>query len=282
MTLHILASEALLPQGEPSGEPPMRRRADFNVREELGRKGTVFLNRAGGLFLAACQRLRTRIGDDLWPDSRTAVVVGTSLGSLRSMSEYARDTLVEDRPYLVNPALFPTTVMNFVAGQTAIRFGFEGPNTTVAGGPLAFLQAVEVASRARDVDHVLVGCVEEATPHDGWMARLRGAGAWSEGAVVFLLSTRGGGRPIQRVQLGFEPDLEARHARLRSLVSDRPVLLSATAALGRSLGARDTSAGAWGSLGLARQLEAFDEDTPLALVGESPKGSFGFVALGHP
>src|SRR5207248_2320963 len=61
---------------------------------------------------------------------RVGVVLGTTVGSLRSMSDYTRETLIEERPYLVSPALFPNTVMNCAAGQSAIRHGLAGINAT--------------------------------------------------------------------------------------------------------------------------------------------------------
>jgi 3-oxoacyl-[acyl-carrier-protein] synthase II len=167
---------------------------DFDAVAHLGRKGTSSLDRSSSLAVVACgmaiadseleidDRSRRRIG----------VALGTTVGSLRSMSDYTRETLVEERPYLVNPLLFPTTVMNCPAGQAAIRYGLQGVNTTIAGGRLAFAHVVRHAGRILRDAHagaVLAGAVEEFTPHRVWATEL-GQGAHvsaGECAATFIL-----------------------------------------------------------------------------------------------
>jgi 3-oxoacyl-[acyl-carrier-protein] synthase II len=97
--------------------------------------------------------------------------MGTSTGSIRSTAEYSRETLVNPRPYLVNPSLFPNTVMNCAAGRSAIWHGLKGPNATVAGGQLSSLQALRYARnvlRTGAADALVVGGVEEMSPHSAW------------------------------------------------------------------------------------------------------------------
>jgi 3-oxoacyl-[acyl-carrier-protein] synthase II len=120
---------------------------------------------------------------------------------------------------MVNPALFPNTVMNCAAGQSAIWFGLNGVNATVAGGPLAFLSVLRYclnAFRGRQADHLLAGAVEEFTPHNAWMSHAAAPAAGvpaGEGGAVFLLAPQGSG-PGERgrdgevlsVALGFSPD----------------------------------------------------------------------------
>lgn len=171
--------------------------AGFDVRERLGRKGTSFYDRATALAVVACgEALReggVRVDDD--NRHRIGIVLGTTLGSFRSTSDYSRDTLVQDKPYHVNPVLFPNTVMNCAAGQAAIRLRLRGVNATIAGGPLGMHQALRYASNAIErgyADVMLVGAVEEYSPHRAWATRLgpagdRGAVA-GEGAVVVVLA----------------------------------------------------------------------------------------------
>jgi 3-oxoacyl-[acyl-carrier-protein] synthase II len=167
---------------------------DFDVVAHLGRKGTSCLDRSSALAVVACgmaladskpeidDRTRRRIG----------VVLGTTVGSLRSMSDYTRETLVEERPYLVNPLLFPTTVMNCPAGQAAIRYGLQGANTTIAGGRLAFAHVLRHAGRMLGGAHagvLLAGAVEEFTPHRAWATELGHDAHVSAGecAAIFVL-----------------------------------------------------------------------------------------------
>ncbi|NLU78239.1 beta-ketoacyl synthase [Micromonospora sp. HNM0581] len=167
---------------------------DFDVRAHLGRKGTSFYDRATALAVVACGEALSDAGV-LVDDSnraRLGVVLGTSLGSFRSTSDYTRDTLVQEKPYLVNPVLFPNTVMNCAAGQAAIRHGLRGVNATVATGPLAFLDALRYGTNAITrgyVDAMLVGAVEEFSPHRAWNTWLTGRQVpTGEAAAVFLLT----------------------------------------------------------------------------------------------
>jgi 3-oxoacyl-[acyl-carrier-protein] synthase II len=205
---------------EPSPGPSGHALVDFDVRRELARKGTAFFNRCTGLALAACGRALADAGLRVEDANRhrVGVVMGTTLGSLKSMSDYTRDTLVGDRPYLVNPALFPNTVMNCAAGQAAVWYGLKGVNTTVAGGQLAFLAVLRYAARALRCGHadvLLAGAVEEFTPHAAWAAHRAGpAGVtFGEGAAVFVVeraeTARGVGRrphaEVLSVVTGFSP-----------------------------------------------------------------------------
>lgn len=190
----------------------------FDIREHLGRRGTSFLDRCTGLALVACAEAIEDSGLQSAP-GRIGVSLGTSTGSLRSMSDYTRETLIEERPYLVNPALFPTTVMNCAAGQSAIRFGLHGVNSTIAGGALAFLSVLHVCSRSLrlgQVDAVLAGAVEELSPHRAAQCALvrdRSRPAAGEGAVVVALepasraerSGRHVDARLEAVTLGFAP-----------------------------------------------------------------------------
>ncbi|MEV0005267.1 beta-ketoacyl synthase N-terminal-like domain-containing protein [Micromonospora sp. NPDC050980] len=201
---------------EPLPEAEAPAIAGFDVRGLLGRKGTSFLDRATALAMVACGRALA--DGDLTPDDdnrhRIGVVLGTTTGSLKSTMDFSRETLVQDKPYLVNPVLFPNTVMNCAAGQAAIRYGLRGVNATVAGGPLAFLYALRYALNAIRrgyADALLVGGVEEYTPNTAWAARLTDAGPAGEASAVYLLRRRdaeaaGARAEVLSVATGFAPD----------------------------------------------------------------------------
>ncbi|GAA3734021.1 beta-ketoacyl synthase N-terminal-like domain-containing protein [Salinactinospora qingdaonensis] len=218
------------PKGTPAGlgtegdQPPGLESipvTGLDVRQRLGRKGTGFLDRATALALVACDQALEHGGvvvDDSCRD-RVGVVLGTTQGSLRSTMDYSRETLVQDRPYLVNPALFPNTVMNCAAGQTAIRYGLKGINTTLAGGRLAFLQALRYAQNALRrgyADTLLVGATEELTDQTAWSMRLSHPDADTlavgEGAALFVVSNAAVGTdPLPHAEVlsvvhGYAPD----------------------------------------------------------------------------
>lgn len=166
---------------------------DFDIRARLGRKGTSFLDRATALaVVVADAALRDGLVVDDETRGRIGVVLGTTVGSLQATSDYSRETLVQEKPYLVNPVLFPNTVMNRAAGKVAIQFGLRGVNATVAGGPLSLHHALGYAATMLDrgyADQILVGAVEEYSPHRAWTTHLASEGRLvaGEGAAVFVV-----------------------------------------------------------------------------------------------
>lgn len=202
-TLHVLAMATTLANGaeaadfmvdQPEDLPEVI--ADFDRVTALGRKGTSSFDRVTSLALSACEKALHQPGVPSREHPRAdrfGVVAGTSHSSLKSVSDYSRATLEESRPYLVNPILFPNTIMNCGAGQAAIRFQLRGPNATIAGADLAGIQALHYAAnlaRQAYLDHVLVFGAEEITPeytaaHRHWRAS---GTVPAEGAVAAVLS----------------------------------------------------------------------------------------------
>ncbi|MEU2610289.1 beta-ketoacyl synthase N-terminal-like domain-containing protein [Micromonospora sp. NPDC007271] len=180
---------------EPVPDPRAYALAGFRARDHLGRKGTSFLDRRTAFAVLACgQALADSdlvVSDD--NRDRIGVVLGTGVGSLQSTSDYSRDTLVQEKPYLVNPILFPNTVLNCAAGQAAIRHGLRGVNATLAGGGMATLAALRYAmtvlGRGR-AEALLVGAMEEYTPQMAWAEHAAGSSATTaggEGGAIFLV-----------------------------------------------------------------------------------------------
>lgn len=178
---------------------PVRPVAGFRLADHIGRKGTRNLDRLTGFGLVACEQALASPGGAPTDGARTGVVLGTSTGSIQSLSELARDTLLQERPYLVNPARFPNTVMNSCAGRIAIRNGFRGMNATLAGGRLSSLAAIRHARIALSqgrAERLFVGGAEELSAPAAW-AWYRGGGLSGdvpvgEGCALFDL-----GRPTE-------------------------------------------------------------------------------------
>ncbi|GGR89281.1 3-oxoacyl-ACP synthase [Streptomyces aureoverticillatus] len=169
---------------------------DFDIRERLGRKGTSTYDRLTGLTVHACGLALEDAGlPARAPDTEeVGLVLGTNLGSARSTWEFDRKTYLQDRPYLVNPALFPNAAFNAAAGQTAIRYGLRGINTTLAAGPPAALAALRYARNALRGGHataMIAGAAEEYSPQNAWLARHwhgdRQARLLGEAATLFAL-----------------------------------------------------------------------------------------------
>jgi 3-oxoacyl-[acyl-carrier-protein] synthase II len=179
-------------------EPFAYANVDFDARALLGRKGTTFLDRTTALAVVACGQAIEDSGVVVDDETRhrVGVALGTTTGSFRSSSDYSRDTMVQERPYLVNPMLFPNTIMNCAAGQCAIRYGLRGVNSTVDGGRVGFHGALRYAAnvlRRGYADVMLVGATEEFTPHAAWAHRgLERAGLPGEASAVFVLEAANG------------------------------------------------------------------------------------------
>lgn len=169
----------------------------FDVRTSLGRKGTRSMDRATGLAVATVGNLLNRAEPDVraTTDGEVGLVLGTNTGSVQSMMDFTKDSMLGDKPYYVDPARFPNTVMNCAAGQCAIWHQLRGPNTTIAGGHVTGLLALQYAQRLHRCGHagaVLCGAVEEFSTQRAWLEWLPNnvdghTQPLGEGCVVFLL-----------------------------------------------------------------------------------------------
>ncbi len=181
----------------------------------LGRKTTRFNNRSAQLAIAACGLALRDAGimasddTDLTDEVRDSIglTLGTTCGSVSGIVEFGWDTFSE-RPYAVNPATFPNTVINTAAGAAAIKYGLRGANSTVAGGPLAGLGALRHAAvtlRAFHADTIVVGAAEEFTTQNAWLTRaLRPGATPGEGAAMVVLeradvAAQAGRTPLARL-----------------------------------------------------------------------------------
>jgi len=183
---------------------------DFDPRAVLGKKGTRAMNRVTGLAVTAVGALVGRDTGDAGdvggtaradePDCDTALVLGTTTGSVQSMMDFTRASLTGERPFDVEPAVIPNSVMNCAAAQCAIWHRLEGPNTTLACGrpsallALAYARRLLLGGRARTV---LCGAAEEYSSARAWLER-RSRSVESAGSPVPL----GEGAAVLRVELG--------------------------------------------------------------------------------
>ena len=149
---------------------------DFDPARWLGTKGVRCLDRSSKLAIVAAA---LALEDAHLPvtsenEARVGLVLGTSFGSLKSISDFTRESIIHGRPLFVNPMLFPNTVINCAAGQVAIWHTLKGINATVCGGQLSSLLALQYAGRAVRLgyaDALLAGGVEEFCEQLAWSAR---------------------------------------------------------------------------------------------------------------
>ncbi|QBJ90998.1 beta-ketoacyl synthase [Streptomyces seoulensis] len=203
---------------EPLPQPKACAITDFDVREHLGRKRTASLDRSTAFAVTASGLALADAGLVVDEDNRdeVGVVLGTTLGSLRATAEFDRETLVNERPYMVEPLLFPNAVMNCAASRCAIWYQLRGANCTIPAGELA---AVSVLRYGRTLigrghaDTLLLGATEEFSAHRAWGDHHTHAGDPSraplgEAAVVLVTedarAARAAGKPIDAEILSAE------------------------------------------------------------------------------
>lgn len=209
----LAGRQAISDVGQEASPGPFRRGGlvpGFSAVGHLGRKGTRKMDGMTALAVSAVGCLLADVGFDVTeqPD-RVGVVLGTGAGSVQSIMEFATDSLTGEKPYHVDPARFPNTVMNRAAGQIAIWHGIKGPNATIAGDGLTGLLALNYAlrrHRSGHCDQILCGTVEEYSTWRAWLewrARdLPDEGTpLGEGAAVMLLESLDSARRSGRTPL---------------------------------------------------------------------------------
>ena len=136
-----------------------RTRGDGAITDRLGGGGA----RVEELALLDDPAISMRLQILLADQASIGVSIGTTFGSLHSISQFDRDGLIEGPKY-VNPSLFPNTVLNSPASQVSIRFKIKGFNTTISTGFCAGLDAISYACdfvRMQRAAIALAGGVEE-------------------------------------------------------------------------------------------------------------------------
>lgn len=184
---------------------------DFDPEIFLGRKGLRELDRSARLVCSAAKFAidDARLGITDENTGSIGVSIGTTFGSLHSISQFDRQGLLEG-PRYVNPSHFPNTVLNSPASRVSIRFNIKGFNTTISTGFCASLDALSYAAdfiRLGRANAVLAGGVEELCEETflgfhtlGYLAGLDGSAPvscpfdagrngiiLSEGSAVFVL-----------------------------------------------------------------------------------------------
>jgi len=138
---------------------------DFDATEYLGKKGLRTLDRSTRLLVSVGKMAVTESGFEITDENadRCGVSVGATLGSVKSIGDFNKESLQEG-PRYVNPALFPNTVINSPSSQVSIWNNIRGFSNILASGFTSSLDAVQYAvdmlalGRA---DYVLAGGVEE-------------------------------------------------------------------------------------------------------------------------
>ena len=139
--------------------------SNFNPKEILGPQSLMDLDRATLLLLCAAKIALSDSGLEINESNtrQVGVSIGTTFGSLHSVSSFDRESLREG-PQYANPSIFPSTVGNSPASRLNIRYGIKGFSSTISTGMCASLDALDYAkdliSLGR-VSTIAVGAVED-------------------------------------------------------------------------------------------------------------------------
>jgi 3-oxoacyl-(acyl-carrier-protein) synthase len=129
---------AARPVGEVRGFAPATYLGGGNVRP-LDRTSRLVASAAQLALQASGWTAPARNGHEL------GLVLGTMFGSVRTIAEFDRRAITAG-PIYASPLDFANSVINAAAGQAAIWHRLSGINATIAGGPVAGLQALAYAA----------------------------------------------------------------------------------------------------------------------------------------
>jgi 3-oxoacyl-[acyl-carrier-protein] synthase II len=129
-------------------------RVDLAPEEHLDPKERKRVDRLGVFSIIASRLALANAGLELTDDNRTRVgaVVGTGVGPMESMEEFAAP-VIEEGAGGANPAVFPNTVYNAAGGQVAIKNGILGSASTVTAGHAAGASALCYGFDLTTMDH---------------------------------------------------------------------------------------------------------------------------------
>ncbi|GMV64878.1 MAG: 3-oxoacyl-[acyl-carrier-protein] synthase 2 [Candidatus Hinthialibacteria bacterium] len=96
--------------------------------------------------------------------TRVGVLIGTGIGGLQTI-ESSKEVLLEKGPRRISPFLIPMLIGNMASGMVSIRYGFKGPNmsiaTACATGNHAIGEAQRIIQRG-EADIMVCGGAEAA------------------------------------------------------------------------------------------------------------------------
>lgn len=96
---------------------------------------------------------------------QVGVAIGSGIGGIETI-ENVRDTFVNSGPRRVSPFFVPSSIINMIAGNVAIRYGFKGPNIALVTACTTGTHNIGYAARTiayGDADVMIAGGAEMAT-----------------------------------------------------------------------------------------------------------------------
>lgn len=96
---------------------------------------------------------------------RIGAIIGAGIGGIGSIADGAL-TIEEKGPRRISPFFVPGAIINMIAGNLSIKYGFKGPNLAVVTACTTGTHAIGLAARSiqyGDTDVMLAGGAEMAT-----------------------------------------------------------------------------------------------------------------------
>tara|TARA_R110000850_G_scaffold49509_2_gene122099 strand:- start:164 stop:1201 length:1038 start_codon:yes stop_codon:yes gene_type:complete len=118
-------------------------------------------------MVAAIQAVKDAGLDGLSEDEKlnVGVAFGSGIGGIETI-ETVRDTFIKSGSRRVSPFFVPSSIINMIAGNVAIRFGFKGPNIALVTACTTGTHNIGYAARTiayGDADVMVAGGAEMAT-----------------------------------------------------------------------------------------------------------------------
>lgn len=134
------------------------------IEKKEARRMDVFMQYG---MVASMQAIKDAGIDDLNPEQkrRIGVAFGSGIGGIETI-ESVRDTYVKSGARRVSPFFVPSAIINMIAGNVAIKYGFKGPNIALVTACTTGTHNIGYAARTiayGDADVMIAGGAEMAT-----------------------------------------------------------------------------------------------------------------------
>jgi len=140
---------------------------DFDITAYMSKKEARRIDPFIQLGMAAAIQAVEDAGIGEQPDNgdRIGVAIGSGIGGI-NLIEDMHDTMVNSGPRRVSPFFVPGSVINMIAGNLSIRYGFRGPNIAVVTACTTGTHNIGFGGRLiqyGEADVMVVGGAESAT-----------------------------------------------------------------------------------------------------------------------
>jgi len=141
---------------------------DLDISEYIDRKDARRMDAFMQYGIIAAMQAVQDAGIDALNDAqkvRTGVAMGSGIGGIETI-ENVRDTYVKSGPRKVSPFFVPSSIINMVSGNVAIKYGFKGPNIALVTACTTGTHNIGYAARTiayGDADIMICGGSEMAT-----------------------------------------------------------------------------------------------------------------------